>query len=177
MREIKTYDPAMRRDLQDNLYCPYCGNTHQWKIDIRLKHNIQRSSEGYIVELDETMAQRLLTAISRNIGRMLDRSVEREHPFFHCGNCGNAELDRYGLMIDACYSMGCPGCFHCGQYIDECDLHEACVACIRDNSGNVDEDFCFSSCPHYDYGLEEVRQHYSISLEELIDEAGYGGDA
>ena len=80
-------------------------------------------------------------------------------------------------MIDACYNMGCPGCFHCGQYIDESELRDACLSCIRDNSGNVDEDFCFSSCPHYDYGLEEVRQHYGIALEELIDEAGYGGDA
>ena len=174
MREIKTYDPDQRRNLEDNLYCPYCGNTNQWMIDIRLKHNLLRTQEGYVVELDETMTNRILEQIARNLSRMLDRSIEREHPIFHCANCGNAELDRYGLMIEACWNLGCPGCFHCGQYISENELRDACLECIQSNSGDVDQDFCFSSCPHYDYGLEEVRAHYSITLEELISEAGYG---
>ena len=175
MREVKTYQPDQRRDIENNLYCPYCGNTHQWMMDIRLRHNLSKTSDGFVIEMDEKTASRLLQAISRNIARMLDHSLEQSRSLFHCANCGNAELDLYGNAIETCWNLGCPGCFHCGQYISEDELRDACLACITDNSGNIDQDYCFSSCPHYDYGLEDVRQHYGISLEEFIDEAGYGG--
>ncbi len=41
MRKVKTFDPEKRWHIEDNFYCSYCGNTHQWQIDVRLRHIVE----------------------------------------------------------------------------------------------------------------------------------------
>lgn len=169
MREATVFLPENRRSVEKNLYCPYCGNTNQWQIDLRLMHSAILESGGISVTIDEVRTKKVLTAINRHIDRMVFLSSDSNKPFLHCANCNNAALDMHEQMLEMCYNTGCPGCFHCGQWIDEQTVRDTCSSCIADNFGQVDEDFCFSMCPHYDYGLEEVRQHYSITLAELIN--------
>ena len=165
MREVKIFQPGDRREAINNLYCHYCGNVNQWQMDVRMRHTIVVESNGIAVALDEQRAKKLLCAIERNVSRILYRSESTEKPLFKCANCGNAELDMHENAVETCYNLGCPGCFDCGSWIDEEYLRELCEACIKDNAGEVDEEHCFNMCPHFDYGLEQVRQHYAITLE------------
>jgi len=173
MREAIIYQPDARRSIEKNLYCPYCGNTNQWQIDLRLLHNLQLESGGISIALDPGRANKVIDAISRHIERMVFLSEDGNRPFLHCANCSNADIDLQEAIVEMCYNTGCPGCFHCGNWIDESDVRDSCLACIKDNDGDVDEDHCYTMCPHYDYGLEEVRQHYAITLQELKSSAGY----
>jgi hypothetical protein len=173
MREAAIYEPEVRRQVERNLYCPHCGNTNQWQIDLRLFHNLQLESGGISIMLDRSRVDKVLDAINRHIERMVFLSEDNDRPFIHCANCSNASLDLHQQMLEMCYNSGCPGCFHCGNWIEEKEVRDTCVSCIQDHSGSVDEDFCFSSCPHYDYGLDQVRQHYNITLQELKSMAGY----
>ena len=176
MREVKVFGPEERRDAINNLYCHYCGNTNQWQIDLGLRHVVECLDNGLAIEVDNKRTRKVLAAIEKNISRMLDRSISGNRTILHCANCGNAELDMHDNAIETCYNLGCPGCFHCGNWIEEDLLRELCEECIKQNSGDVDEEYCFTMCPHYDYGLEQVRQHYAITLTELIRDAGYGHD-
>jgi len=173
MREATVYQPEDRRSIERNLYCPYCGNTNQWQIDVRLWHDVRLEFGGISVALDADRTHRVLSRVECHIDRMASLSSDSKRPFLHCANCSNAALDMHEQMLEMCYNTGCPGCFHCGNWIDEDDLRESCLACIRQNNGEVDDEHCFTMCPHYDYGLEEVRQHYAITLQELISAAGY----
>ena len=173
MREATVFQPENRRNIERNLYCPHCGNTNQWQIDLKLMHKLQLESGGITISLDRSRVDKVLSAISRHIERMVILSEDSNKPFLHCANCSNASLDLHQQMLEMCYNAGCPGCFHCGNWIDEQDVRDTCLACIKNNDGDVDEDHCFTMCPHYDYGLEEVRQHYAITLQELKSDAGY----
>jgi hypothetical protein len=141
-------------------------------MDIRVKHIITINAEALTCEIDRDKSYRLLNAIERNVSRMLWLSNENVRPMFRCGNCGNAELDTHENVLETCYNVGCPGCFSCGNYIDEDEMRDLCYSCIADNAGEVDDEFCFNQCPYYDYGLEEVRQHYNVTLAELSRDAG-----
>ena len=174
MREATIYQPEVRRNIPNNVYCPYCGNTNQWQIDLRLLHNLQMGPGGIEIALDQNKAEKFLSSVQRHIDRMVFLSSDSKKPFLHCANCSNSDIDVQEAILEMCYNTGCPGCFHCGNWIDESDVRDSCLACIKDNDGDVDEDHCFTMCPHYDYGLEEVRQHYNITLDELKTLAGYG---
>ena len=173
MRKAMTFLPHQRRNIEHNLYCPHCGNTHQWHIDVRLLHRIEIDDGSVMLKLDAMQSSRVLSAIERHLLRLLDKSHVRSRPIFRCANCHNIELDTMENNLDTCYNVGCPGCFHCGNWIDEDDLRRLCIECIEENNGIIDEDFCYQHCPHFDYGLEEVRQHYGIALQQLVGDAGY----
>ena len=171
MKECRVFFPDERRDIPGNLFCHYCGNTNQWQMDIRVRHLVSINAEGIVYEIDRTKADRLINAIERNVVRMLERSNELVKPMFRCGNCGNAELDTHENAIETCGYTGCPGCFSCGNFIDEDEMRDLCSSCIADNSGEVDDEFCINQCPYYDYGLADVRQHHGVTLDDLIHEA------
>ena len=136
----------------------------QWQIDVKLRHKLHVRCGDAIVSLDEIEAGK----VTKIIG-----SIDDDNDKIRCANCNNAELDDVANALQCCHDSGCPGCFHCGRWIDEDELRDRCHRCIIENYGVVDEDFCYRRCPHYDFGLGEVRQHYGISLEELIHDAGF----
>ena len=171
MNTPRVFMPGERREVPGNLFCHYCGNTNQWQMDIRIRHLVNNNGDSITIEIDRTKADRLINAVERNMVRMLERSNDRIRPLFHCANCGNAELDTHENAIETCGYTGCPGCFSCGNFIDEDEMRELCSACISDNAGEVDEEFCYNQCPWFDYGLEDVRQHYKVTLDDLIKEA------
>jgi hypothetical protein len=171
MKSPRVFMPVERREVPANLFCHYCGNTNQWQMDVRVRHLVTMQPEGIVYEFDKMKVDKLIKATESNLVRMLERSTDRIRPLFHCANCGNAELDTYNNAIETCGYTGCPGCFSCGNFIDEDEMREMCIACIADNSGEVDEEFCYNQCPWFDYGLEDVRQHYKVTLDDLIKEA------
>jgi hypothetical protein len=171
MKAPRVFMPDERRDVANNLFCHYCGNTNQWQMDVRVRHLATVQSEGIVYEFDKMKVDKLINAVERNVVRMLERSNDRIRPLFHCANCGNAELDTHENAVETCGYTGCPGCFSCGNFIDEDEMRELCIACITDNCGEVDEEFCFNQCPYFDYGLADVRQHYKVTLDDLIKEA------
>ncbi len=173
MRDVKLFEELDRRDIANNLYCYYCGNTNQWQMDIRVQYIVENADDGIAFQMDPVRSKRILDAVQRNVNRMINHSNIDTKPIFHCANCGNDELEVFEAMQENCWNMGCPGCDHCCNWIDEDELRNLCSSCIEHHQGKVDEDHCFNLCPHYDFGLEQVRQHYAITLDELIREAGY----
>jgi hypothetical protein len=157
----------------NNLYCYYCGNKHQWHIDLRLLHYIKVENGSIIVKLDQDQTSKVLNAVNKKLDTMLDKNSERTRPIFRCANCSNPDLDTIANVLETCGNVGCPGCMHCQYWIEEEEMRTMCLECISENSGEVDEEFCYNFCPHYDFGLEDVRQHYAVTLIELIREAGY----
>jgi len=167
MRKVKTFDPHQRRHLEDNFYCSYCGNTNQWQIDVRLRHIVEIVPDGFSVILDENKAKRLSNALQGFVRRNIDENR------FRCANCGNTEIDYHYCYLESCWNTDCPGCFHCGNYIEKDLLISLCEDCINKHNGDITEDDCVTLCEHYDFGLSEVREHYNINLESLKRGLGY----
>ena len=176
MRTIsKTWEPEDRRYIEGNLQCQWCGNTTGFSIDMKLKHEVQLSSSGLAVGLNRDRQKRIEKSLSSNIYRIVDKYHESGKEIVKCSNCQMAEgVDFQDRIIDYCWQMGCPGCWHCGMYIDEAEVRTLCSDCIRDRNGNINEDDCATICPNYDQGLAEVREHYGIDLDELKRMQGYG---
>ena len=174
-REIKIFEPHQRRYVPNNLFCSYCGNTHQWQIDLKLNYEIESSSHGLLFNLESNRTIRILKAIETNVYQMLERSYNRDKPIFKCGNCGNTQLDFHEQVLESCWYMDCPGCFHCGNWLEKDFVIELCTDCITEKGGKITDEDCTMFCPHYDDGLGEVRDHYNISLGDLKRQLGYLG--
>ena len=170
MKKVKTYNPEQRRFIEDNFYCGFCGNTNQWQIDVKLRHIVECLSDGFSVSLDEKRAKRIANAIQGFIRRSLDENR------FRCANCGSTEIEYHFYYLESCWNTDCPGCFHCGNYIEKEMLIDICEDCISKHNGNITEDDCFTLCEHHDFGLSEVRYHYELSLESLKRGLGYFTD-
>ena len=175
MRTVnKTWDPEDRRYVEGNLQCQWCGNTTGFSIDMKLKHEVRSSSRGLVVGLNMERQNRIEKSLSSNIYRIVDKYHETGKEIVKCSNCEMAEgVDFQERIIDYCWQMGCPGCWHCGEYINEEELLSLCRECIREKQGNIDEDECSMICPNYDQGLSDVREHYGLNLDELKREEGY----
>lgn len=172
-REIRYYEGDERRFTPNNLYCPICGNTNAFSIDLRLKHSVVNRDGQLTVGLDRS-AQKVLQAISKNLWKIVDKGHNEYRSLIKCANCKNNEwLDLHERIIDWCWQMGCPGCFHCQSYIEKEYLLELCNECISERDGRIADDDCQIVCPHYDEGLEHVRYHYGITLEDMKLELGY----
>jgi len=76
-------------------------------------------------------------------------------------------------LLDYCWQMGCPGCEICGNYISEEELRSLCNECILGRNGEITEDECSYLCPYHDDGLEQVRMHYDITLDDLKRDLDY----
>ena len=173
MRTQKTYSPEERRLIYDNLMCTWCGNTEAFNINLKLRHLIQIKNGHLEVMLFKAFTDKVLRVIKHNMDRLIERCYDGKKSFY-CANCNNTEsIDYHERVVDCCWSMGCPGCFWCGSWIDKDDLVETCTECITDRNGEVDNDYCVTYCPAYDNGLEEVRQHYNITLDEMKKDLGY----
>tara|TARA_Y100000294_G_scaffold73310_2_gene69175 strand:- start:43 stop:510 length:468 start_codon:yes stop_codon:yes gene_type:complete len=153
--------------------CTWCGNTEAFNINLKLRHLIQIKNGHLEVMLFKAFTDKVLRVIKHNMDRLIERCYDGKKSFY-CANCNNTEsIDYHERVVDCCWSMGCPGCFWCGSWIDKDDLVETCTECITDRNGEVDNDYCGTYCPAYDHGLEEVRQHYSITLDEMKKDLGY----
>jgi len=172
-REIKTFEPEERSYLENGLYCTHCGNTHQWQIDLRLKHNLESVTTGISVSLDSLQTKKILKAIENNLVSMVDRAMDNEKTIFSCANCQNDWVDFHERIRESCLWTACPGCWHCGEWIDEEELLDNCQTCITEKNGEITEDDCDSLCPYADFGLREVMWHYNTSLEETKRSIGY----
>ena len=175
MRTIsKSWEPEDRRYVEGNLQCQWCGNTTGFSIDMKLKHEVALSGSGLIVGLNKDRREKIEKSLSSNIHRIVDKYHETGKEIVKCSNCETAEgVDFQERIIDQCWQMGCPGCWHCGMFIDEEEVKSLCRECIREKHGNIDEDDCSTICPNYDQGLSEVREHYGLDLNELKREEGY----
>ena len=175
MRTVaKSWEPEDRRYVEGNLQCQWCGNTTSFSIDMKLKHEVALTGSGLIVGLNRKREKRIEKSLSSNISSLVDKYHETGKEIVKCSNCKNSEgVDFQERIIDQCWQMGCPGCWHCGEYIDEEEVLSLCRECIREKDGNIDEDDCSIICPHYDQGLSAVREHYGLDLEELKREQGY----
>ncbi len=176
MRTVnKSWEPEDRRYVEGNLQCQWCGNTTGFSIDMKLKHEVQSSSTGLVVGLNRDRQERIEKSLSSNIYRIVDKYHETGKEIVMCSNCEMSEgVDFQDRIIDYCWQMGCPGCWHCGMYIEEEEVRSLCSECIRDKDGNINEDDCSMICPNYDQGLSEVRERYGLDLEELKRTLGYG---
>lgn len=174
-RQIKYYEPEQRRYFEDNLQCMYCGNTNGFFIDLRLRHLIKLSSIGsLIISIDPMIADRVSKGLARNVMTLLEKAANLDKPVIRCANCGNYEaIDNQYQLLEYCWQMGCPGCGVCGEYISLEDLKELCFECIRKHDGQLTDDECGYVCVHYDWGLEQVRAHYNVTLEDFKRELGY----
>jgi len=173
MRTQKTYSPEERRYILDNLICSYCGNTEAFNINLKLRHLIQVKNGQLEVMLFKEFTDKVLSVIKRNMDKLVERCYDGKKSFY-CANCDQTEsIDYHERILDCCWNMGCPGCFWCGQWMEKEDLIETCRECINEKKGNVDLDYCDYYCPASDNGLEEVRQHYDITLDEIKKELGY----
>jgi|TARA_B100000315_G_scaffold106058_1_gene97264 hypothetical protein len=153
--------------------CTWCGNTEAFNINLKLRHLIQIKNGHLEVMLFKAFTDKVLRVIKHNMDRLIERCYDGKKSFY-CANCNNTEsIDYHERVVDCCWSMGCPGCFWCGSWIDKDDLVETCTECITDRNGEVDNDYCGTYCPAYDNGLEEVRQHYNITLDEMKKDLGY----
>ena len=173
-RQIRTFEPEERTFFENSLYCTHCGNTNQWQMDLRLKHQVECISSGLSVSLDELQTKKILKAIENNLINMVDRAIDTEKTVFQCGNCSNTWIDFHERTIENCLWNGCSGCFHCGNWISEEELLDTCIDCITERKGNVDEDFCDSGlCPVSDFGLREVMDHYGTHLKQIKESIGW----
>ena len=168
-REIKYYQPEDRRYFPENLQCINCGNTEAFYIDLRLRQSLQNQANGHILIDFDSKARKVFKSISENINKILNNGRE----VIFCANCGDTYLDNQEALLEYCWQTGCPGCDVCGNYIEEEELIDLCITCIRERDGDINEEKCTEVCEHNDYGLGEVRNHYGISLQRLKEEAGY----
>ncbi len=175
MRTVsKTWEPEERRYIEGNLQCQWCGNTTGFSIDMILKHEVESSPSELEVGLNRDRQKRIEKSLTSNIYSIVDKYHETGKEIVRCSNCEMAEgIDFQERIIDYCWQMGCPGCWHCGMYLDEDEVRSLCSECIRDKGGRIDEDDCSTICPHYDQGLSDVREHYGIELEEIKRSLGY----
>ncbi len=173
-REIKIYPPEVRRFVSGNLLCPSCGNTTAFRMELRLRHSLQIHPKGLEISLDQIPTKKLLKALALNLHKVLDKGFYEDKPRIACANCGETDsIDLQERVMDTCWNSGCPGCWWCGSYIDKEELVNLCSDCITNKDGQVTEETCECGCPHYDYGLEEVRSHYGITMEGLLRDLGY----
>ena len=175
MRTIsKSWEPKDRRYVEGNLQCQWCGNSIAFYIDMKLKHEVKSTSSGLVVGLNIDKQNKIEKSLSSNIHRIVDKYRETGREIVKCSNCETSDgVDFQERIIDQCWQIGCPGCWYCGEYIDEEEVRSLCLECIRDKQGNVDEDDCSTICPNYDQGLSEVREHYGLDLDEMKREEGY----
>lgn len=169
MRPVKYYPPETRRYLQDNLQCIYCGNTTAFYIDLRLKQQVLINEDHSIIIESSKTTEKVFRSLVHN----MDTVLFNEHQSIHCANCKEQGVDKQERLLDYCWQSGCPGCEVCGNYISKEELIEICTECIHEHKGIISEEDCSYRCMYYDNGLEEVRMHYDITLEELKKEAGY----
>ncbi len=173
-RAVRIYPPEERRYLAENLLCPSCGNTTAFAMDLRLRHRVDIQPGGMEIGLDKVPTTKLLRALQQNLHKVLDKGFLEEKPKISCANCGdNESVDLLERVMDTCWNSGCPGCWWCGQYISEEQVLELCSDCITSKDGEITHETCEYACPHYDYGLDEVRTHYGLTLEGLIQNLGY----
>ena len=173
-RIVKSWEPEVRRYISENLFCPMCGNTIAFGLEMRLKYNVESLPQGLEVGLSKDLTNKLTKALAKNLWKILDNGFENDKPRIICANCG----DRYGVdmherYVQACWESGCPGCWWCGEYIEESEILECCQNCIVDHHGNIDDDDCYNTCENYESGLEQVRAHYGLTLDGLKRDMGY----
>ena len=168
-REIKYYRPEDRRYFPENLQCINCGNTEAFYIDLKLRQKLESQAHGHILIDFDSRAKKLFKSISQNINKIMSCGKE----VIFCANCRDTYLGNQEALLDYCWQMGCPGCEVCGNYIEEEELIDLCMTCIRERDGDINEEKCTEVCEHNDYGLGEVRNHHGISLQRLKEEAGY----
>ena len=172
-RDARYFEPHERRYVENNLFCPFCGNTHAFSIDLRLRHKVECQAGQLSVSLEKRI-KKVLHAIESNISKIIDKGFDRGKPVIKCANCNNDEcVDLQERILDWCWQMGCPGCFYCGSWIEEEYLKELCSECIIERNGKIKEEDCSSLCLNYDDGLVQVRDHYGITLQELKEDLGY----
>ncbi|MEE9167913.1 MAG: hypothetical protein V3U24_10705 [Candidatus Neomarinimicrobiota bacterium] len=172
-RDARYYDPEERRYVENNLFCPFCGNSNAFSIDLKLRHKVECQSGLLNVGLDKRV-KKVLHAIENNLWRIVDKGLNEGKSVIRCANCENKEwIDLQERMLDWCWQLGCPGCWYCGNWIEKDNLIELCSECIISRGGNITDDDCSSVCPHYDDGLEQVMDHYGITLDRLKMELGY----
>ena len=173
-RAPRIYPPEERRYIADNLICTVCGNTTGFSIDLRLRHSLSIRPGGLEIGLDRVPTEKLLKALQKNLYKVLDKGIYEDKSVIRCGNCGEAEsVDIHERAMDACWNSGCPGCWWCGNFIEEKEVRELCSDCLISRNGEVDLETCEYGCPHYDYGLGAVRDHYGFSLEDLKNDLGF----
>ena len=173
-RAVRIYPPEERRYLAENLLCPSCGNTTAFAMDLRLRHSVDIQPGGLEVGLAPVPTTKLLRALQQNLHKVLDKGFLEEKPKISCANCGdNESVDLLERVMDTCWNSGCPGCWYCGNFIEQDQLVEMCSDCIISRDGQVTLEDCEYSCPNTDYGLDEVRTHYGLTLEGLIQNLGY----
>ena len=168
-REVKYYNPDERRYFPENLQCIYCGNTTAFYIDLKLRHRLESTEQGIVIDFDEKV-HRIFKSLSQNIYNLLCNGRE----VIHCANCGDSYLDNQESLLEYCWQMGCPGCHVCGSYIDKEELIHLCSECIKERDGDINDEKCSEGiCEHYEYGLKEVRDYYGLSLKKLKQNLGY----
>ena len=173
-REIKVYPPELRRFISGNLLCPSCGNTAAFNMDLRLRHSLQINSIGLESSLDKVPTAKLLQALSQNLYKVLDKGFYEDKPKISCANCGETDyIDLLERVLDTCWNSGCPGCWWCGNWMDKEELLELCRECVISRNGEITLDDCGYGCPNSDHGLEQVRAHYGITLEDIKQDLGY----
>ena len=173
-RAVKVYPPDERRNVPGNLLCPSCGNTTAFVMDLRLRHSLTMKGEGIETGLDPVPTGKLLKALERNLFRVVDQALLEEKPRISCANCGDNEtVDLLERVVDSCWNAGCPGCWYCANFLDEETVRELCTECLISRNGEVEDETCEYGCPHYDFGLGDVRDHYGFSLADLKTELGF----
>ncbi len=173
-RAARIYPPGDRRLFSDNLQCYSCGNTSAFAIDLRLRHRVEVTPAGIEVSLDRAKTDKVLQALQRNLTKVLDGGFYRDNPRIHCANCDEGEtVDLVERIQDVCWNQGCAGCFYCANYIEKAELTELCSDCLVQHEGQITEEDCLYSCPHYDEGLSQVRDHHDLSLDGLRKQLGY----
>ena len=173
VRPITVYEPEERRHTENNLFCTHCGNTHQFNMDLKLRHQVEVLAQGLTVQLEENQTGKVLKAIQDNLQKMVDKALDRDKDVFICANCEGGMLDFHERVLESCQWTGCPGCWFCGEWMEKEDVLEMCSECITANNGDINEDDCFSLCEHYDFGLQEVWLHYGITFQSLKADLGY----
>ena len=173
-RIVKSWEPETRRYISENLFCPICGNTTAFGLDMRLKYNVENHSQGLELALSEKRTAKLTDALANNLYKILDNGFEHDKPRIVCANCG----DKYGIdmherYVQMCWESGCPGCWWCGEWMEKSEVIDYCQSCIEARRCKVNEDDCYNSCEHFDSGLEQVRAHYGLTLDGLKRDLGY----
>lgn len=169
----RIYEPEDRRFLEENLYCGYCGNAEAFSINLKLRHELESRPDGIQVKLLKGFTDRVLNVVAKNVDKILEKGWDGR-PVFYCANCGEGEnLDLQGRTWEYCNNMGCPGCFNCGNWIDESEVVELCTQCIISKEGAIEEDDCIYQCDWYDEGLLQVLDHYGLTVKELKERLGY----